>query len=306
MATLEFNAMGVRVRVNMESDSPRAKERLHNVPEWFEGWEQCLSRFRPTSELSQLNARAGEWVRVSAVLWEVLRAAYHAARTTAGLVSPTLLPALEQAGYRQSFENLSMSGALFEPSLPLADWHTLEFSSSHRTIRTSPQGRVDVGGIAKGWAAERAAQRLSHLGAVVVDVGGDIAIRGWRAGCAIGVAEPYPMEGLLTTLWLTNNGVATSGRDYRKWHVNGQWHHHLIDPRTGRPAVTDVLTATVVGSNALHAEAGAKAALLLGLHGGLAWLDAHSTLAGLLVDDQHNVYASTRWRQYEWRATYAN
>jgi thiamine biosynthesis lipoprotein len=78
-------------------------------------------------------------------------------------------------------------------------------------------------------------------------------------------------------------GLATSGTDYRRWQLGGRWYHHILDPRTGRPAVTDVLTATVVAPSAARAEVAAKASLILGSQAGLAWLQARPELAGCLV-----------------------
>jgi thiamine biosynthesis lipoprotein len=141
--------------------------------------------------------------------------------------------------------------------------------------------------VAKGWAADQAARRLSGFGPALVDAGGDIAVSGPRTGAApwtIGVANPFFPDDELETLLLAGGaGVATSGRDYRRWQRNGQWYHHILDPRTGRPAETDVLTATVVAPTAAQAEVAAKVVLILGRQQGLAWLAARPALAACLV-----------------------
>ncbi|MGQ9903820.1 MAG: FAD:protein FMN transferase [Anaerolineae bacterium] len=127
--------------------------------------------------------------------------------------------------------------------------------------------------LAKGWAAQHAAQRLSVAGPALVDAGGDIAVLPADADdepFVVGIADPRQSDGLLTSITLSTGGVATSGRDYRRWHVEGAPYHHILDPRTAAPANTDVLTATVIASDALRAEAAAKAALILGSTDGLA------------------------------------
>ncbi|MGZ8687679.1 MAG: FAD:protein FMN transferase, partial [Gaiellaceae bacterium] len=111
----------------------------------------------------------------------------------------------------------------------------------------------DLGGLGKGYAVDRVAESLSVAGPCLVNAGGDIAIRGgsWPVGVADGL-----------TLELSRGGVATSGRDRRRWVRGGREAHHLIDPSTGRPAESDLVRVTVVADSATEAEVLAKAAFL--------------------------------------------
>ena len=84
-------------------------------------------------------------------------------------------------------------------------------------------------------------------------------------------------------IYLDSGGVATSGKDYRFWKRNGLIQHHIIDPETGLPAETDILTATVIAPTVMQAEAMAKAIMISGSQAGISWLDSDETLAGLLV-----------------------
>jgi thiamine biosynthesis lipoprotein len=102
--------------------------------------------------------------------------------------------------------------------------------------------RLDLGGIGKGWAADRAVARLKRLGPSMVEAGGDIAISGRRSqgrAWRIAVADPRQPDGDLAYLAATSGGVATSGKDFRRWRRAGAWQHHLIaaralDQRRGR------------------------------------------------------------------------
>lgn len=306
MQRLEFRAMGCRMLAVLDSKAESAGGRLAQVPGWFEVWEDRLSRFRSDSELSRVNDRSGTSVALSPVLWEVCRAALEAARLTGGLVQPTMLNALEEAGYDRSFESLPAARAS-EPTRPTAPGHggwteiRLE-RPSHALI--APAGmRLDLGGIAKGWAADRAARRLAASGPALVDAGGDVAVSGPLAdgqGWPIGVADPTSDSGgLVETIALRRGGVATSGRDFRRWQRDGAWQHHILDPRTGRPALTDVLSATVIAPSAQLAESAAKSALILGSEQGLSWLDRRPRLSGLLVLDDGRVVRSRRWNPAE-------
>jgi thiamine biosynthesis lipoprotein len=304
MQERSFRAMGCQMLALVDSDDPRAGEQLAAAPGWFEEWEQQLSRFRPDSDLSRLNAAAGKPTAVPPALWSVIGLAIQAAQQSEGLVRPTLLGALEAAGYNRSFEQIGQAGAapavLAKPAQP-ADWRTILRDPRSHTV-TLPAGlRLDLGGVAKGWAADQAAQRLAAAGPALVDAGGDIAVSGPMADGSpwpIAIANPLAPDESLGTLLLVRGAVATSGRDYRNWRRDGAEQHHIIDPRTGQPAQTDVLAATVVAPDGPTAEVAAKVALILGSRAGLAWLDTRPTLAGLLVLADGQVRHSRRIDAY--------
>lgn len=104
----------------------------------------------------------------------------------------------------------------------------------------------------------------------------------------------------MALLKIMRGGVATSGRDYRRWKVNGDWRHHLIDPRTGEPAVTDVFSVTVVAPSVREAEIAAKVVAVLGSREGLEWLDQRRTVAGMLVLETEEVLQSRGMGAYLW------
>jgi thiamine biosynthesis lipoprotein len=303
---IEFRAMGSQMLAVLDGDMAGA-DRLAQVPEWFERWEQRLSRFREDSELNGLNRRSGQPVRVSPVLWEVARLALQAAFQTEGLVTPAVLTALEAAGYDRSFDSLDptrpLAAAPADLSASVGDWRAIECQPGSRSLRLPPGMRLDFGGIAKGWAADVAARRLQGFGPALVDAGGDISVSGPLADgqpWPIGIGDPLRRGRNLAVLAIRQGGVATSGRDYRRWQRDGVWQHHILDPRTGSPAETDVLSATVVGRSAAEAEMAAKAALILGSAGGLAWLEARPEFAGLLVLEDGRTAQSRRMNEYIW------
>jgi thiamine biosynthesis lipoprotein len=285
----------------VDRDDAEAAALLAAVPGWFEAWEQQLSRFRTDSDLSRLNEAAGRPVVVPPALWEVLNVAHDAARQSQGLVQPTILAALEAAGYDRSFGQLApaMAGAPL-PAHP-ADWHALKLDRRTHTV-TLPSGvRLDLGGVAKGWAADQAAQRLAEAGPALVDAGGDISVSGPMADGSpwpIAIANPFASDESLGLVLLPGGAVATSGRDYRRWRCGGVEQHHIIDPRSGQPAQTDVLSATIIAPSGPTAEMAAKVALILGSRAGLAWLDARPTVAGLLVLEDRRILRSRRMDAY--------
>jgi FAD:protein FMN transferase len=305
MIRKEFHAMGSRMLAAIDSSSPAATEALEAVPGWFEEWEQVFSRFRFDSELSRLNRSGGGPVVVSDTFWEVFQLACEMEKKTGGLVSATVLEALVQAGYDRSFELLEPPDVLVA-GLPaaVAGMEIIGRDPATRTLYLPAGLGLDFGGSVKGWAAQTALKRLQDLGPALVNAGGDLAI---STPCLdgslwpVGVANPFVSGEYLETLRVDHGGVATSGTDYHRWFQAGSWSHHLIDPRSGLPAVTDLVTVTVLAGDPMQAEAAAKTVLISGSGPGLEWLEADSSLAGFLILQSGERLVSRRMKDHLWR-----
>jgi FAD:protein FMN transferase len=242
-----------------------------------------LSRFKPDSELSQLNRDRRETVPASPLMRRFVSAALEVAELTGGLVDATLLDALEQAGYADDFDSaralpLAEAGAAtasFRPAAPSASarWREIVVDDSAGTITRPPGVRLDSGGVAKGLAADLVAPLLEGHASFAVNCCGDLRIGGKaRVPRRVGVDSPFG-DGVLHEFEIADGGVATSGIGRRSWRgSDGGYAHHLLDPSTGLPAITGVVQATALAPTALEAEALAKAALLSGPAMGQAWL----------------------------------
>ncbi len=300
---LPFRAMGGDMLAILESGTKFPPSILGEVPGWFEGWEQTLSRFRPDSELSRLNQAFDQPVQVSDTLWDVFQYALSAETITNGLVTPTVLDALLEAGYSQSFDNLPRSQSqhglqVLSAVNPLS---MVTWDEKSQTICLPYGVRLDFGGVAKGWAAHQTAERLKEYGSALMNAAGDIAISGALANGApwqIGIRNPFEPGADFETINLRRCGVATSGKDRRHWNQNGLPRHHIIDPYTGQPAETNVVTATIVAPTVMEAEAAAKATLILGAEEGLRWIEADPVLAGIIVLENGHTLYSQRINEY--------
>jgi len=304
---MPFRAMGCEMLAIVEQACEPEPDMLAQVPGWFEEWEQTLSRFRYDSELSRLNRTTDQPVPVSKAFWDVFRASLLADQATRGLVTPTVLDAVVTAGYDRTFDELPANTGhpagrgypdVWTEIQPLS---LVMYDEGTHSICLPPNVHLDFGGVAKGWAAHQTVERLKASGPALMNAGGDIAISGPRLdgeAWLIGISNPYQPNQDLATLHLYSGGVATSGKDRRHWMQGASMNHHIIDPRTGLPAITDILRATVVAPTAIEAEAAAKAVFLLGSEEGLKWLEADSGLAGLLILDNGQVLASSQIEKY--------
>ncbi|OAN42875.1 thiamine biosynthesis protein ApbE [Chloroflexus islandicus] len=304
MQQLSFRAMGSAITVIIDSDDSAARSALTAARKTFLRYERILSRFRPHSELSALNRHAGHGpVRVGQTLWRAVQQALWAARLSDGWVTPAVGAALIAAGYDRDFSALANGSAAGE-SKPAPDWRLIECDPRRRTISLPAGMQLDFGGSAKGWTAALVARRLGRRFPALVDAGGDIAVSGPRRDGSpwpVEVADPHAPDQGLELLLIRRGGVATSGIDYRRWQQAGRWQHHLINPHTGAPAVTDLLSVTVVAPTLPLAEMAAKTVLLRGAENGLRWLQARPHLAALLVSTDGHVIRTPALEHYCWR-----
>jgi len=295
---LPFRAMGCEMLAILEHASDSAPDILRDVPNWFEEWEQSLSRFRLNSELSIVNRIFDQPIEVSRTFWDVFQSAQWAYEFSDGLVSPTILDAVIEAGYDRPFDELDFFQSNINRHV-LTRSHPLSMVMADPTARTItlPQGlRLDFGGVAKGWAAHQTVERLQEYGPCLMNAGGDIAVSGQRVDgrpWPIGVSNPFETGTDIEVLHLKRCGVASSGRDRRYWNQNGVFRHHIIDPFTGLPAETDLLRITVIAPTVVEAETAAKTAFILGLEKGLVWIESRPSFESVMILENGGVVHST-------------
>lgn len=255
---------------------PRAKRRLLE-------WHAQFSRFEPASELSRLNEDPRVQVPASAMMIRFVEAALYAATLTGGLVDPTLLSEVEQAGYREHFTAAAVPIADLGPAAPAprpaaphpaARWQEIRVDRRTNTVIRPPGLRLDGGGIAKGLFGDVLASVLGWHRSFAVVAAGDIRFGGTAdAARRVQVTSPFDGRAVLHTFELVRGAVATSGITRRSWFGDdGRPAHHLIDPATGAPAFTGVVQATALAPSAVEAEALAKAAVLAGRDRAPGWL----------------------------------
>ncbi|WP_327432896.1 FAD:protein FMN transferase [Streptomyces sp. NBC_01236] len=276
----------------------RARSRLAEL-------EALWSRFRADSELCRLNAAQGRWVTLSPPTMALVQRAVRAWEVTGGLFDPTVLPALEAAGYTRSFEVPPSEPPPESPSgaRPRRAPGCAGIEIGDDRVWLPPGVRLDLGGIGKGYAADLVAEELLAAGAAgaCVNLGGDVRAAGAAPGAdawVIAVEDEAHPGSDLAWLALARGAVATSTRLRRRWRRGGQELHHLIDPVSGAPADTSLATVTVVAAETHWAEVLAKAALIAGPSAGAALLEAHG-VAGLLVTEDGTALRAGPWERFE-------
>jgi len=283
MLRRRFHAMGTEIELIVDAEPCADSFRALGAAETdLRRLERLLTRFDSRSELSRLN-RCGAMV-VGPELLEVVGLALAARARTRGRFDPTVHDALVAAGYDRTFAEIPASSPAAPVDPPARCGGAVFLDPETSTIELEPGVRLDLGGIAKGYAADRAAAILAEAGPCLVDAGGDIALWGrpWQIGLEMA-------DGTLT-LELFEGALATSGRDRRRWERAGDEQHHLIDPATGRPTTGDLLRVTVAAASAVDAEVHAKALFVAGAAAALELAAEHGVPAVLVTLDGRTLH----------------
>jgi thiamine biosynthesis lipoprotein len=253
--------------------------------------DRACSRFRADSDISRLNAGAGRPVDVSARLLDELAAALRAARLTDGLVDPTIGRALIRLGYDRDFTLLAAAAG----STPLAftavpGWQCVEVDPGRGRARVPAGVVVDLGATAKARCADLAAAAAADAtgSGVLVSLGGDVAVAGAPPGRGWDVLvtdDSSAHAGAPSqTVKVLTGGLATSGVTVRTWHRGGTALHHIIDPRTGRPARVVWRAVSAAAATSTDANIASTAAVVLGADAP-AWLEERQLPSRLVAPD---------------------
>lgn len=283
LASRHFDALGSTCELLSLGAGQAALERCEQHIREAEG---RFTRFLRDSELAQLNASDGRYVPVSPEMFAMLEAALWAYQESEGLVNAAVLPALVAAGYDRPFRQGLTAPAVVNPvQLPHLP-EVLVLDAATRSAALAPGSAIDLGGIAKGALADLLIDELGDD--AVCNLGGDVRVRGGGPegdGWHVGLCDRSAVA-------ITDGAVCTSGTTRRRW---GQTVHHLIDPRTGLPAKSDLAEVSVVTDSALRGEVYAKCAMLLGSEAGKAFLEArgvHFAIVAAAASDTNPLSAA--------------
>lgn len=260
-------------------------------------FEQRFSRFLPESELSQFNANAGQWTPVSAPFREMLAACQRLSAETSGIYNPFILPDLQRAGYVGSWPHPQASNASQDYRKRRTSATLARIEIRNNTAKISADTALDFGGIGKGYLLDVLAKQLDTLQCsnYWLSLGGDIICSGRdQDGQPWTIGVQHASKANETIGGISNKGgrrlaIATSGIAKRK---GANW-HHIIDPRNGKPADTDLSTATIASSDATHADVYAKCLIILGSKAAAQFCESHDVTSAYLQTQAGGVQSYT-------------
>ena len=287
--------MGTRVAVELWSeDAALAQRAMDEVIAEMRRTDELMSTYKPESQLSQVNAHAHERpVQVDADIIEVVARALEMSRLSGGAFDITYA----SVGYLYDFRaHQRPSNQQIAAALPGVDYRQVQVDRDARTIRfLRPGVRIDLGGIAKGYAVDRSIERLRGLGIehAMVNAGGDTRLLGDRRGkpWVVGIRDPRNEGRMVTRLPLEEEAISTSGDYERYFEEDGVRYHHILVPGTGRSA-RGVRSATVIGADATLTDALSTTVFVLGVEHGMRLIAQLPGVEAVVVDDQGRIYYS--------------
>ncbi|MFO1457172.1 MAG: FAD:protein FMN transferase [Steroidobacteraceae bacterium] len=284
--------MGTRIYVELWADAaPAGESAVAAVIQSMHDVDEMMSTYKPASQLSRVNDRAAqEPVKVDRELFEVIRNALEFSRLTHGAFDVTYA----SVGYLYDFRaHQRPTEAQIEKALPGINWRNVRLDPVALTVKFDHAGmRIDLGGIAKGYAVDRAIGLLQARGIAhaVVTAGGDSRIIGDRFGrpWIVGIRHPDDPKRVITRIPLVDTAMSTSGDYERYFDENGVRYHHIIDPKTGHSA-SKVRSATILAPTAMQTDGLSKTAFVLGAEEALKIIEAIPGVDAIFVTPQGKV-----------------
>jgi len=246
--------MNTDIVLAAEGSSENVSAGFKQTCQFIQANEKRFTRFSDQSELTRLNRSSGNWFEVSRDMFEILQLCSTYQEMTGGLFDPSILPELEAAGYDRSMDEIRAQGPGQSQNKrmprPANSFQDIRFEAEQQRVQLPSGMKIDLGGIAKGWIAQQAANILAkYTPTCGVNAGGDMFMVGLPAGekyWRVTLEDPSDFRRALNVLKVGPGAVATSTTTRRRWVQDGRSQHHIIDPRTGQPAETDFISVTVV------------------------------------------------------------
>ena len=286
-----FPAMGTVHTVTIfDAEGPEAAS---DARAYLLDLHRAWSCFQGDSLISQINQAAGRQpVAVDEDTFEVLRQAKRYGRITEGAFDVTVGPLADL--WRRAMEERQLPGdeAVWQ-ALALVNFANITLDEEAHTVLLEKAGqRIDLGGIAKGYAVDELRKRLRRHGVhrALLDLGGTVAALG--CGLPVGIRDPFRLHGApMGTLMLEDRIAVTSGVYERFAYMDGYRYHHVVDPRTGYPSKSGLVSVTLVGENGGALDAFATAALILGMEKSAPML-AEQGMDAVFVTEQGQVFVT--------------
>ncbi len=288
--------MGTRVVIQLWSESVGAGEvAIEAVLEELRRIDRAMSPFRPDSELSRVNQQAAQGaVVISDELYGVLARAQQISELSDGAFDITFASVGHRYDYRRG---IRPSEQQLEQLLPMIDYqHLVLTPDPPRLAFARPGVRIDLGGIAKGYAVDRGIAILQQHGIehALLSAGGDSRFLGDRRGrlWRVGVRDPDDKAGIRALLPLSNTALSTSG-DYERFFIqDGERYHHILNPRSGRSA-KGLRSVSVLGAEAITTDALSTALFVLGRQAAMALVEWLPGIEAVLVDTEGRLHFSS-------------
>jgi thiamine biosynthesis lipoprotein len=291
----EESIMGTRIYVELwHDDRIQGESAIDAVMANMRRIDELMSHYKPESQLSQINIRgAVEPVAVDPELFDLIKTSIHFSEITEGAFDITYA----SVGYLYDYpRHVRPTDAEIKAALPGVNYRNLQLDAERHTVRFAREGmRIDLGGIAKGYACDQAVGILKRLGVAhaMVMAGGDTRLLGDRRGrpWMVGIRNPDNKNRIVLSMPLSDVGISTSGDYERFFDEGGVRYHHIIDPKTGK-SPSGVRSVTIIGPTATDTEGWSKGVFIKGPVDGIRLIEQYPQMDAVVVDKDGKVWYS--------------
>ena len=278
-----FKAFDTLVSLDLWGEEEECKFLCSEIESSCARYESLFSRTIENSDIGRLNLASGTWAPVDPQTSDLIESALGYCESSDGLFDITIGNAVRQWDFKKG--EVARERAL-EDALPHIDWRSLEIDREAGTARSrDPLALVDLGGIAKGWIADRIREHAMRgdrrISGMIANLGGNVILGGSKPECdvwKIGVKDPWNPSRNVAVLETRSGSVVTSGIYERCFERDGILYHHVLDPKTGRPRHTDLASATLVCADSIDAEGFSTTVLALGMDKGSEFVRSRSEI----------------------------
>ena len=292
---LPFQTMGTQAYVELwAEDDKLGKNLLNAVQNEFERINQLMSPYLASSELSLLNREAAAGpVTVSAELYQLLQQAEQLAKLSDGAFDISFASVGFSYDYRQQ---IKPSATELARQQPLINYQHIQLLADNQVKFSRPGVKIDLGGIAKGYAVEQAIGLLAEAGIkhALVTAGGDTRLLGDKRGrpWLVAIKHPRKDDDIVAQLPLTNSAISTSG-DYERFFIeDGVRYHHILDPKSGQ-SPSGLMSVTVLGPDTTLTDALSTTLFVMGLQRGMAFIEQQAEFEAIFISSEHQLYFSS-------------
>jgi thiamine biosynthesis lipoprotein len=288
--------MGTRITVELQlDDAAKANQCKEAVFKEMQRIDELMSPYKEDSELAEINREASKHpVKVSPELYSLILRSLAYSKLSKGAFDITFA----SVGYLYDYrEHIHPSDEVIKEHLGAINYRHIQMNPEDQSIRfNSPGVRIDLGGIAKGYAVDNGIRILKECGVQngLVSAGGDSRIIGDKGGrpWMMGIQHPRQKPGVAVVLPLSNTAISTSG-DYERYFIeNGKRYHHIISPSTGK-AVSNTISASVIGPDATSTDALSTTLFVLGADKGLELIETLPGFDAIIIDAQGEMHYSS-------------
>lgn len=291
--------MGTEVRVELwHEDVAAARAAIGAVMDEMHRIDALMSPYKPDSELSRINREAAQKpVVISQEMFDLISRSLDFSKLSGGAFDITF----SSVGYLYDYrEHIKPTDAEIAKALPGVNYRHLQLDRKHRTIHFARNGvRIDLGGIAKGYAVDNCIALLKKRGITnaIVTAGGDSRLLGDRRGRPwnVGIRDPRHSDDVVVVLPLADVAISTSGDYERYFEEDGVRHHHIINPKTGKSA-SGVRSVTVIGPDGITTEGLTKSVFVRGPEEGMRLVESLPNVDAIIIDATGNIVYSSRLR----------